>query len=369
MRVSTNNRFSINGEHYNEAQLKHYCNTLLKSPNAPDWEAAICIFILDFINESETISVGTSGSTAQSKNIILKKKHMIQSALNTAEALDLQPEQNALLCISANYIAGKMMIVRAMVTGMNLITRKPSSNPLKDLDLEIDFTAMVPMQIAHILKDQDSMFRLQKIDKLIIGGGMLDQRISTQLVPFPNAIFETYGMTETCSHIALKRINGNNPDRYLKAMPGVSISLDERDCLVIDAPTVADESIITNDIAALREGVEFEIVGRHDNVINSGGIKIIPEKVESKLSSIIRSEFIIASLPDPILGEKVILIIKEKEPDTQAGPSLKQQLKTSLPPFEQPKEIFYNVNFMYTHSGKVSRHRTVEKIQTGRQLN
>ena len=170
-------------------------------------------------------------------------------------------------------------------------------------------------------------------------------------------------MTETCSHIALKRINGNNPDNYFKAMTGVEISKDDRNCLVIHAPSVSNNVIVTNDLARVIDNQSFEIIGRYDNMINSGGVKLNPENIENKLSSIIDSDFFIGSLPDDILGEKVILVINGNEADNITKSALYQLLKTNLTPFELPKEIYYCVNFYYTETSKVNRQRTLKELE------
>ncbi len=362
MNINNYKGLILNGNTYDNDQLTDYCKEIVSSKSSSQWQVDICNFILEWINKNDTVKVNTSGSVAEKKQIILKKEYMIQSALNTANALGLSPSDNALLCIPANYIAGKMMVVRAFVTGMNLLTLEPVSDPLLDCEAEIDFAAMVPLQISKILKNKRSKERLRRIKKLIIGGGKLDAKLASELKDFTNPIYETYGMTETCTHIALKRINGENPEKYFRAMEGVEINKDERDCLIIDTPSVTDEKIITNDLVRLHDDQSFEIIGRYDNIINSGGIKINPESIENKISTLIDSDFFIASEPDEILGEKAILIINEAEESNHNISSLMQKLKTKLTSFELPKEVYYCKRFYYTSTSKVQRSKTLESI-------
>lgn len=336
-------------------ELETYCFSKLNQPHLKDWEKHLFGFLLEWLDDKDEIQVKTSGSTGVPKLISLKKQYMINSAKSTAEALKLETGQTALLGLSAEYIAGKMMVVRAMVIGLNLIAVEPSGNPLENLNKDIDFTAFVPLQLTNILKLEDSSNQLKKIRKVLIGGGVLNDHLIKEIVRFPNNFYESYGMTETCTHIALRKLNGRNQEKYFKTLTGVKISTDHRSCLIIDAPHLNEMQLTTNDQVTLFSDSEFLIRGRFDNIINSGGIKISPEVVEDKLRKLIKENFLITSVPDLQLGEKIILLIESDQTNLNALYELWALIESVLSPFEIPKQIDFIKPFNYTPSGKIDR--------------
>ena len=259
------------------------------------------------------VEVKTSGSTGVPKRMRVEKCRMMNSARITCDFLGLKAGDSALLCMSTDYIAGKMMVVRAIERGLQLITVEPSGHPLagqKGLAPSIDFAAMVPLQVYNSLQVPEERERLRNIRHLIIGGGAIDEGLQAALKDFPNAVWSTYGMTETLSHIALRRLNGVGATDWYTPFEGVTLSQTEDGCLVIDAPAVHDGKLITNDIAELRADGSFRILGRKDNVICSGGIKIQMEEVERLLRPHLTIPYIITRAKDERLGEMVVLLME-----------------------------------------------------------
>ncbi|HLW13915.1 MAG TPA: AMP-binding protein [Flavobacteriaceae bacterium] len=313
---------------------------------------AIGDFLVEWLNASATICLTTSGSTGTPKPIYLQKHHMINSAIATAKYFDLQPGTTALLCMPAKFVAGKMMLVRAMQMGWELDYVPSSKNPLTE-DKRYDFVAMTPYQVHHSLEDLD------KAKIVLIGGGAVDVELHKQLQKSKAKAFASYGMTETCSHVALRPINGPDATSVYQATENVKFLLDERDCLIIDAPNVHDGILTTNDIIDLRSETSFVWKGRYDSVINSGGVKIHPEMVEQKLAEYLKCHFFIGSTPDAILENKVILLIESKEPIAK---DLLQKAFRSLDKYEIPKKVFYLKSFKWTDTGKIQRKATLELL-------
>ena len=303
-------------------------------------------FIEDWFSSPDEMTLQTSGSTGKPKSISVKKEWMRNSARLTGKTFGLAQGDSALLCMPMKYIAGKMMVVRALELGLNLKVVEPSSNPLKDLESPIDFAAMVSLQLEKSLND------LNKVKKLIVGGGRITPQLVEKLQSVSMQVFETYGMTETLTHVAIKPLNGSNKSDCFHALDGVHFEKDERDCLVIHATDLNPEPIVTNDLVELLDEKSFRWLGRHNNVINSGGIKIIPEVVEAKLSSTISDRrYFITGLPDESFGEKVVLVVEGERIDITME---------SLDKYEKPKEIYFIPKFVETESGKVTRRETIK---------
>ena len=298
-------------------------------------------FISEWLNGEEELILQTSGSTGKPKSISMKKEWMKNSAQLTENTFGLKKGDSALLCMSIKYVAGKMMVVRALELALDLKVVEPSSSPLKDIDDQIDFAAMVPLQLENSSNDLD------KVKTLIVGGGQVSLQLIKKLQNISTQIYETYGMTETLTHVAIKPLNGPNKSDIFSALDGIHFEIDERDCLVINAPMLSPESIVTNDIIELINDISFRWLGRFDNVINSGGVKIIPEVVEAKLASvIIDRRFYIVGETDNKLGEKVVLLVEGNETELSFQ---------HLEKYERPKEIYFIPEFVETESGKVNR--------------
>lgn len=289
-------------------------------------------FFSEWNNDSDRVLVHTSGSTGKPKPMMVEKKRMLNSARITCDFLGLKPGDSALLCMSLDYIAGKMVVVRSIERHLHLISVSPSGHPLKNIDLkdvngkdvngEITFAAMVPMQVYNTLQVPEERERLTHIRHLIIGGGAIDASLEKELQALPGniAIWSTYGMTETLSHIALRRINGAEASEWYQPFDSVKISQTEEGCLVIDAPLVCAETLVTNDIVEIEsyiynkvEKTRFRIKGRKDNVICSGGIKIQIEEVEEFLKPHLEKPFMLAKKKDEKFGEIAVLLTEDED--------------------------------------------------------
>ncbi len=345
-KVSHNSYSSLiyNGKKYQGKEaLLNLADTLLDEGFHES--AFIADFLKAWLDNSDYISLQTSGSTGDAKVISVSKDAMITSARRTLDFLELQAGDTVLLCLSAKYIAGKMMLVRAMVGELNLIRAEVGTNPLQGI-LKVDFAAMVPMQVRAIINTDKK--QLNKVRKLIIGGGAVENDLVKELENLKLQAWETYGMTETVSHIALKRFGADNVFRLL---PDLSISLDERSCLVIEPSDINAERLITNDIVELLTPDSFIFNGRFDNVINSGGVKISPERVEAKMKLYLSYEFVISYLNDSMLGQKLVLVFEAEKPDAD----IVQKAIASLDVYERPKAIYCIPMLPRTETGKIKR--------------
>ena len=311
-------------------------------------------FLAQWNDTSDVIEVHTSGSTGKPKRLLVEKQRMVNSARITCDFLGLKEGDTALLCMPLDYIAGKMVVVRSLVSHLHLISVMPSSHPLKDITQPIDFAAMVPLQVYSSLQEPAERERLMSIRHLIIGGGAIDDSLESQLQQFPNAVWSTYGMTETLSHIALRRISGENSSLWYSPLDGVDVSLSSDSCLEIYAPQVNPEKLHTNDIAELRTlpdgSKEFRILGRKDNVIDSGGIKIQAEEVERLLRPHLSCGFMITKVSDARLGEAVTLLVESDDVD-----NILAVCKHVLPRHWVPRHIFPESHIPITETGKPAR--------------
>jgi len=358
-------------------------------------------FLSDWFNKEDFITVQTSGSTGKPKLIQLKKEYMVNSAIATGTYFNLEEATTALLCLSTDYIAGKMMLVRALVLGWHIDVIEPSSYPLNGISKQYDFCAMVPLQLQNSLND------LSLVEKIIVGGGVVSKELQEKIANLKTEIFATYGMTETITHIAVKRLNHivimskakqsvnykkqitsienepGNDDAY-DILPNINISKDTRDCLVIYAPKVSDSQIVTNDIVEVISATKFKWLGRYDNVINSGGVKLVPEQIENKLSAVIDRRFFVAGITDAVFGEKLIIVIEaiNSEIATTEQARFRNDVKNvtssdsdenrdciekirnlkSLSKYEIPKEIYFIEEFVETETKKIHRQATLAKL-------
>ena len=307
-------------------------------------------FLEEWHNGRDTLLVHTSGSTGTPKPLWVEKRRMEASARITCEFLGLHEGDTALLCMPLDYIAGKMMVVRALTCGLKLVSITPSGHPLQSVTETIDFAAMVPMQVYNSLQVAEERERLMQIHHLIIGGGAVDDNLAAELAGFPNSVWSTYGMTETLSHIALRRLNGPEASEWYTPFPSVSLSLTDEGCLIIDAPLVCAERLTTNDIAEIDPQGCFRILGRKDNVICSGGIKIQIEEVERMLKPHLAAPFLITKCKDKRFGEAVVLLT---ESDNLVA--IEKICADVLPRFWQPRRCLQVERLPLTETGKPAR--------------
>ena len=342
-------------------------------------------FLEEWNNDSPYVEVKTSGSTGEPKRMLVEKQRMRASARITCDFLGLKAGDTALLCMSLDYIAGKMMVVRAIERNLRLIVVEPSGHPLNNGQWIMDngqfgFAAMVPMQVYNSMQVLEERERLKQIKHLIIGGGAIDEAMAEELKTFPNHVWSTYGMTETLSHIALRRLSGPDASEWYTPFPSVSVSLNDEGCLVIDAPEVCKERLVTNDIAELatqrgqslmcsvnsaHEGqspcvtnVPFKILGRKDNVICSGGIKIQAEEVERMLKTHLHVPYLISKRSDKKFGEVVVMLTEGDVEET------KTVCEAVLPKYQRPKAYVHVDNIPMTETKKPAR-RQAEVLARG----
>lgn len=335
---------SIEGEKYFANEI--LTNALPAFASKSDFHYDLYLFLKDWFSSSPYLIVQTSGSTGAPKEMQVAKSRMMQSANLTCSFMRLKEEDSALLCMSLKYIAGKMLVVRALVAGLDLYVATPSGNPLAGIDRAFKFAAMIPMQVYNSLASEEESRRIKTIENLIIGGGAIDKELGDKLKSFPNKVYSTYGMTETLSHIALRKLNGEDASESYIPFPSVALSLSEDRALIIDAPLVSEERLYTNDIAKIYADGSFDIVGRKDNIINSGGVKIQIEEVEKQLQPYIDQPFAITSLPDSKFGEIVVLV---------AQVPVDEKTFNILPEYHRPKKVIVIKYIPLTETGKISR--------------
>ncbi len=334
---NVHNSFKLDGFHLNREDLCRVAYSFIKE--GEDFEKPVGSFILDWFDERSYIEMNTSGTTGTPKLIRVEKQAMVNSALATGDFFDLQPGNKVLQCLPVKYIAGKMMFVRGFILGLDMDFVAPNSTPLYNNDTKYDFAAMVPLQA------QNSLDRLPNVRKMIIGGVRIGSSLEKKLAKLPTEVYETYGMTETITHIAAKKVG----EKAFTVLPNVTISYNEDNCLVIHAPRISEEVIITNDIVELVNENQFIFLGRFDNIVNSGGIKLIPEVIEEKLAGRIHSRFFVCGMPDEKLGEKLVLVIEgDKQP-------IEESVFDLLDKYEKPKEIVFIPKFEETGNGKLMR--------------
>jgi O-succinylbenzoic acid--CoA ligase len=315
------------------------------------------MFLDEWNNDSEYVEVKTSGSTGEPKRMMVEKRRMLNSARITCDFLGLKQGDTALLCMSTDYIAGKMMVVRSIERGLQLITVPPSGHPLGAANnYQLSFAAMVPMQVYNSLHVPEEKERLKQIKHLIIGGGAIDEAMERELRTFPNAVWSTYGMTETLSHIALRRISGPDASDWYTPFSSVEITQNADGCLVINAPEVCAETLVTNDIVEI-ENNRFRILGRKDNVICSGGIKLQIEEIERELKPYVRVPYIISKRKDEKFGEVVVLLTEGSTDEA------KQICEKVLPKYHIPKAYIHVDQIPLTETGKPARKTALDIVK------
>lgn len=350
--TKVHNRFKLEGFHYNHEDLMEVAYSFVKE--GYPYQQELGLFLLDWLDKKDYVKVKTSGSTGKPKTLKIKKQAMVNSVITTGDFFDLTPGKKVLNCLPSNFIAGKMMMVRAIILGLEVDMVVPSALPRIDYEKDYDFCAFTPMQLKNFAK------YLKSIKTVIVGGGRVSNHIKDLIKDKKPQVYETYGMTETVSHIAVKKLNnftGDASDSYFTTLPNISISKDDRGCLVIEAPKLSDKKIITNDLVEIYSENQFEWIGRIDNMINTGGIKVFPEKIEEKLQDKMKGkQFFVYGIEDDTLGEKVVMVIEGSEYD------MEDTLFENLDKYEKPREIFFTRKFKETASGKIHRSKTIESV-------
>ena len=344
-------KFKINTVSYNQEDLTHLAYAYIKE--GEPHEKDLGLFLQDWLDINDYVFVQTSGSTGKPKKIKIYKQAMVNSAIATGDFFKLKPGDSVLHALPAKYIAGKMMLVRAMILGLDLSIIKPALELNIDTRKHYDFSAFIPMQLQYNLD------KIENIKSIIVGGGRVSSLLRQLVSKLKTRIYETYGMTETVTHIAVKKINHLEYVDALslfEVLPYIEISTDARSCLVINAPRLSPQLIITNDIVKLHANKTFSWLGRYDHVINTGGVKVYPEVIEEKLQNKLERRFFIAAITDDVLGQKVVLVIEGKKKLLDAS------LYDGLQKYEIPKTVFFISVFKETDTGKVNRNKTMELL-------
>jgi O-succinylbenzoic acid--CoA ligase len=343
------NKFKFNGLYFDREALKEVAYSLIKEGEL--YEKEMGDFLLEWTNDRPIVEVRTSGSTGAPKMVIIKKEAMVASAIATGNFFSLEPGDTCLHCLPTHFIAGKMMLVRAMILGLEVTTVEPLSRPVYDTNKTFDFCAMVPLQLENTINFT------KNIKKLIVGGAAVPKSLISAVQKLKTEVYETYGMTETITHIAAKRLNGKQKSKYFTTLPGVLVTQDERDCLVIKAPYLSSEPLVTNDIVELVSEHEFRWLGRADHVINVGGLKVQPEQVEAKLRDKFQNRILITSAHDSKLGEHVVMIV-ESDPF-----EISKEIFSDLEKFEVPKTVYFIPKFIEKTPGKIQILETLNKAK------
>jgi len=349
----------INGQDYSDHQLNLLIAERLSLPQLPEWKRELYTFLKEWFSPSDFIEARTSGSTGTPQTIRLPKTTMQRSAGRTIEYFGLQTGNRILLSLPCRFIAGKMMVVRAIIGQMDLITVDPSSDFDLLIDETFDFGAMVPNQVFKLLESPKGQAKIENIRNLLIGGSSIPANLETQIIQLTNRVVSTYGMTETASHIAIRELSGEYRSDIYRCLQGISVETGLNDCLQIHDFELT-EPIHTKDIAEIISPKSFRILGRIDDVIISGGIKYWPEKIEKTLLSAIHERFVISSLPDEKLGEKLVLVIEGKSTDIDF---LNKKMTETLPSFDRPKAIYFLEKLPETPNGKLKRNEIKETIK------
>ncbi|MBN3035186.1 MAG: AMP-binding protein [Bacteroidales bacterium] len=354
---------NLNGKGYDRCGLEDLCIRQLNRADIPPHEAELYFFIRDWISDDLSVTLETSGSTGPPRKITVPKESLMTSAMISGLYFGLKRDDSALLCLPVRFIAGKMMVVRSFVLGMRLFTVEPSGNPLSDWNGAVDFAAMIPLQVHRAFNESMGADHLERIGTLIIGGGEISAQLAGKIRHLKNKTYQTYGMTETFTHVAVMRMNGPAPGNFFSALEGFTFEVDHRECLIVSAHNLPGGRVVTNDRVILQDPHHFRFLGRIDHVINSGGIKIHPEQIESKIEPLVDRAFLISSLPDDRLNEQVVLVMEGKPLETLKEQTLINLLKKKLHTYEIPRRLIYIDRLKYTFSGKIDRPGTQNFIR------
>ncbi|WP_210464485.1 AMP-binding protein [Rufibacter roseolus] len=351
----------LNGKKFFLDEIQHY--SFRESIPIDGYEAKTLEFCKQWLQGVQEYPVQTSGSTGTPKFIELTRDRMEASARRTLRIFNLQPEDRVLVCMNTEYIAGMMMLVRGLVGNLHMTIIEPIGNPLAsvDPDAEFDFIAMVPLQLQTILEGTpEKIEKLNKMKAILLGGAAISKTLEEAVQPLEVPVYQSYGMTETISHIAVRRLNGPGKTDYYTAPPEVTLGQDKRGCLTISAEVTGGETLITNDLVELLENNSFKWLGRADNTINSGGVKVQLEKVETALGDAlaglgISRRYFAAALPDETLGERLIAVLEGSPLTDEEETNLKGKLTEALSKYEIPKHFGYLPRLPETATGKIDR--------------
>lgn len=325
-----------------------------------DYEQKVGDFCQKWLAGQSNFIIHTSGSTGDPKPIVLTRNQMIASAKLTGKTFGLKVGDTALVCLNVDYIAGMMMLVRGMVLGLKLTIVEPTANPLEKLkNLQFDFFAFVPLQLQNLLENHKNIEILNQAKAIIVGGAAVNEVFENEIQKMKVPIYSTYGMTETVSHIAIRRLNDDKKNNNFQILEGVKIGIDDRNCLNIISESSNNELIQTNDIVEIVNEKEFKLMGRFDNIINSGGVKIQLEKVEKLIEKEIKllnpKRYFASGIPDVKLGQKLVLFVEGEEVNNEIKEAFFKNIQSIVAKYEVPKAIYFVKKFIETPTGKVDK--------------
>lgn len=351
----------------------------IKCSSISEYDKKVIQLVEKWQSQQEYFEIFTSGSTGQPKKIKLERNLIIESIKLTQKAFTLEPDDTLFCCLNAEYIAGMMMIFRALYLKTEILIIEPSSYPFENesirnfLTNKSIFYAFVPLQMQTLLESENDLHLLNAAKAIIVGGAAVNQAITQKLQQISSPVYATYGMTETITHIAIQKLNGENQNGYFEALENVKLAVDENNCLKINAPTTKNEWIVTNDVVEIADSNKFKLIGRKDNIINSGGVKIQLEKVEAIIEEILVKEqlslkrFFCWGVADEKLGQKLVIFAERNktvlESDILQKSLLFKQMQASslLSKFEKPKDLIWLDKFKETSTAKIDKIKTVNE--------
>jgi O-succinylbenzoic acid--CoA ligase len=360
----------LNGKKFYYAEIVDY--SFRGSIPINGYEAKTLEFCRNWLNGQQEFVLHTSGSTGPPKNITLTREQLAASARRTVQALGLQPGDRALVCLNIEAIAGMMMLVRGFEADLELTIVEPVANPLalSKTSRPFDFISLVPYQLTAILQDSPANKLVLDFAKaILLGGAPLSPGLEADIRQLKAPLYLSYGMTETASHIALRRLNGRQPESFFSAFPDISLGQDDRGCLTIRGDVTNNQTIVTNDLVTLKDGHTFAWLGRADNTVNTGGVKVQLEKVEVVLSQALLQHHLncrsfITALPDAKLGSRLVAVLEGNPPGPETEQALKQEMARFLTKYELPRAFYYIGRFAATASGKTDKNETLKQLNT-----
>ncbi len=346
--------------------MAHFWNTNKQklvtevAPQEPYFKKAYD-FMMAWLNGTSEIELRTSGSTGAPKPIRITRNRFILSAEQTGEILQLGAGTKALVCLNIEYIAGMMMLIRGLELNWDLCIIEPDGNPFLSINQAVDFVAMVPMQLENCLENNATRAKLAAVKSVLLGGAPVSDSLILKLKGLPTRVFQSYGMTETVSHIALRQLHPVMQTNYQPVM-GVQLGVDPRGCLHITGEVSNFERVQTNDLVVLEDNQHFRWLGRADNVINSGGVKIVLDVLDQKMASVFKEinwkyNFFSWYQEDALLGQKLILFIEQEE-DHLKEKDIIFELSKGLTRYETPKHVYFVARFEKTPSQKIDKRNT-----------
>lgn len=355
---------TVDGARLRDAEIARWADELVERHRSGAWATDLRSTLRELLAEDGVLNTRTSGTTGLPRSHAFHTADLLASAALTREAFGLKPGDRTLLCLPCEFVGGKMMLVRAMVLGLDLHAIDPRGGVLRNLRTRdrFRFAAMVPMQL-HTALQHDRARVEDQFDTILLGGGPVSAALIDRLQELRTRVFLGYGSTEMLTHVALRALNGDDRSEDYQALGGVRFGLDDRSCLIVRTPHLTVKEHATNDMAELVDERRMRWMGRRDNVILSGGRKIHPERLEAMTAGIVAYPHFFAALPDERLGQSVVLVLETGNDKRQAPPEVAEEIKGLLYEHERPHRVVALRDFLRTGSGKVDRAGTLALLK------